>query len=80
MRTINSNPSPYKVGKRVVVTKVFSSGSAVLHVGDVGIITKIEMHNLPDFGLFDLKMYDISFIGTNICIGEGIMKDYMDPA
>ena len=80
MRIINSNPSPYKVGRRVVVTKVFASGSTLLHIGDIGIIKHIETHNLPDFGLFDLKVYNISFIGNEVNIGEGIMKDYMDPA
>jgi hypothetical protein len=79
MRTINSNPSPYKVGRRVVVTKLFSSGSVLLHVGDVGMIERIETHSLPDFGLFNVKVYDISFIGHDVSIGEGIVQEYMDP-
>lgn len=78
MRTINVTHSLYRIGKRVVVTKLFSSGSVILHVGDVGIIRGIESHNLPDFGLFDLKVYNISFIGNEVSVGEGIIKEYMD--
>ena len=79
MRTINSNKSPFKIGRQVAVIKTYLSGSVHLYRGDVGTITGIETYNLPDFGLFDVKVYSMDFYGRKISLGEGLMKEYIKP-
>lgn len=80
MRTINNSKSPYRIGRCVVVTKMYMSGSVCLRVGDVGIISKKEMHNVPDFGLYSIWVYTVDFVGKQVSFGESLVREYMDPA
>lgn len=78
MRTINSKPVEPKIGRKVIVKKEYKSGNHYLYIGEVGNIVGVSTYNLPDFGLFDVKVYDIKFASYILSWGEGIIKEYLN--
>jgi hypothetical protein len=79
MRTINSKLK-YRVGMKVIVIRPYVSNSANLIIGNVGIIKSVSLYDLPDFGLYNLKAYEIDFFSCTVSFGEAFIKEYVRPA
>ncbi len=78
MRTINKKATKFDIGKKVIVKKRYDLGNINVNVGDVGVIISASKFNLPDMGLFDLRVIDIKFPNGVISMGEQVCEEYMD--
>lgn len=78
MRVINSKTRKFRVGSKVRITRVYQSGNITLNVGDIGKITGQKFYNLPDMGLFNIRVIDINFGKHKISIGVAIAEMHME--
>lgn len=78
MRVINFRYSKFSIGKSVVIIKEYKSGMIHLRIGEVGIIDDITIENLPDFGLFDLRIVHFKFGPFGFGLSDKIAQEYMD--
>ena len=78
MRTINRRGPKFSIGTHVIVKKEYKSGNTYLYIGEAGEITGINKYNLPDFGLFDIDVFDIRFSSCVLSWGEKIAEEYLD--
>jgi hypothetical protein len=75
---INSNASRLLVGRHVIVIKTYSSGNTKLNIGDCGTITDEQFMDVPDLGLFNIRVLSLSFGSQVLHIGEQIIKEYLE--
>lgn len=78
MRTINCKNKKFRIGQSVIMTKVYVNGKTILTNGTIGKIVSESIINLPDMGLFNIRVLDIHFLNTDLSIGEDVAKEYMD--
>ena len=78
MFVINSSNSKFIVGKKVVMKRDFSSGNINLYAGDLGYIDGDQVIDVPDMGLLNIRVLDLSFGNQKLHIGEQIAEQYME--
>jgi len=78
MRVINRKAKPFAIGRKVIIVKDFKSGMIHLAIGEVGLIVGEHIENLPDMGLFNIRVIEIEFKAHKINIGVGIADTYME--
>jgi hypothetical protein len=78
MRVINYRYSRFPIGRSVQVIKEYINGMIHLRVGDVGVVTDLTIEQLPDFGLFDIRIVHFEFGPHKFGLNEDIAKEYME--
>jgi len=78
MYVINSNASKFIIGKKVIMIKNYTNGSIKLNVGEKGVVKDTHTMNIPDMGLFNIRVLDLVFNNQTIHVGDQIAEEYMD--
>ena len=78
MRIINQKTKKFAIGKQVIVKKRYESGAIVLFCGMIGSIVGRSIYNVPDMGLYNVKVIDLIFSHCVLSISEVIANEYVD--
>ena len=79
MRVLNFRARKFAIGKKVKLVMDFKSGSILLVAGCIGTIIGEHIENLPDMGLFNIRVLEIDFVKHRIAVGEAVADTYMEP-
>lgn len=78
MRILNFKSKKFAVGKKVIIVQTYQSGMITLNVGNIGKITGESYHDVPDMGLFNIRVVDLDFGIHKLSIGEVIAEMFME--
>lgn len=78
MRILNFHHHKFVTGQTVVIIKNFRNGGTHLRVGDVGKVTFISIENLPDFGIFNIRVVHLKFKQHEFGLNQKDAEIYMD--
>jgi len=78
MRIINFHHLKFSIGQSVIVIKEYKNGGTHLRVGDVGKVADISIENLPDFGLFDIRIVHFKFNQHEFGLNQKDAEIHMD--
>jgi hypothetical protein len=78
MRVLNFKAKKFILGRKVIVKKTFVNASVILATGEIGKIISESHIDLPDMGLFNIRVLEIEFPNNTINIGEPIAEEYME--
>ena len=77
MRTVNFHYQKFYMGQVVVATKEYHNGLTHIHIGDLGYVQDITIENLPDFGLFNIKIIHLKFGNHEFGLNQTYAKEYV---
>ncbi len=78
MRILNFKAKKFAVGRMVMIKLKYQSGNINLDIGDCGKIVGESYVDLPDMGLFNIRVLDLDFGQHKFSVGEGIAETFMD--
>ena len=78
MFVLNSTSSKFLIGKSVIIVKPYTNGQIKLQSGDKGLITGAHLMSIPDMGLFNIRIIEVSFGTKTINLSDVIAEEYME--
>lgn len=78
MRTLNFHHLKFSIGQSVIIKKEYKNGITHLRIGEVGKVVSITIENLPDFGLFDIRVVHFKFGQHEFGLNQASAEEHMD--